>query len=377
MSSVLEYIPLLQAFVDHNSTTEAVEEEFEAAVSVPTVFYNKEKMGKPTDGEILLLALLLLARYSGRQLCEWINATLEQKARYEEQGSAWGAPPGGWRPTQQLAAAFLGVEKSTWAACARVLYLEGLVAVEPEGDHLRSGYIAKCTKKPPELQGPMTINGKANKRHVVAMVPVAILLNDVATRARLLKLFNEAEEWRPNAGKMTKPELQTNNSSLRVEVKEERSGKRKAEHAVEWLAAQATSTAEALEAERKRQKSERLEAVKKVVDAWKERQKKKRRDKAAQIRAGEQRKATARVQGQLTNASRLRNEANAKKRTAEDALAYHKKLAEDRLQKLKDSDHELSAAKAKIDEYREVLSVTPAIKPVAVSKYRVGRVSIE
>ena len=57
MSSVLEYIPLLQAFVDHNSTTEAVEEEFEAAASVPTVFYNKEKMGKPTDGEILLLAL--------------------------------------------------------------------------------------------------------------------------------------------------------------------------------------------------------------------------------------------------------------------------------------------------------------------------------
>ena len=377
MSHVLDYVVLLQTFVDQHSTDETVEEDPETPVSVPTDFYNKEKKGKPTDGEILLLALLLLTRYSGRELCEWIDETLQQKARYEELGSAWGAPSGGWRPTQQLAAAFNFVEKSTWAACGRVLYQEGLVAVEPDAAGVRS-YILKCTKAPvADLRGPVTTKGKANKRHVVAKVPVAILLNNVATRAQLLASFREAEEWRPNAGRQTKVALQCNVSSLCVEVKEERAGKRKALHAVEWLAAQATSTAEALEAERKRQKSERLEADKKVVDAWKERQKKKRRDKAAQIRAGEQRKATARVQGQLTNANRLRNEANAKKRTAEDALAYHKKLAEDRLQKLKDSDHELSAAKAKIDEYREVLSVTPAIKPVAVSKYRVGRVSIE
>ena len=59
--------------------------------------------------------------------------------------------------------------------------------------------------------------------------------------------------------------------------------------------AKVADATEQLEAERKRRKSERLEEVKKIVDACKERQKKKRRDKAAEIRAGEQAKARARV----------------------------------------------------------------------------------
>ena len=222
------------------------------------------------------------------------------------------------------------------------------------------GNIKRRGKEAPRLQGPArNSKGKCSARNIVAMVPVARLLNNAKAKARLSRALEAAAEFEPNLSMLTKPELQMESSSLRVDVKIAEAGQQQAE-AGERSAQACKRKAEAALGELQKEKaSEMMQKVKVVVEKLKQ----KRRDKAKEVRDGEQRKATARVEGQLTNANRLRNEANAKKRTAVEALAVHEKVAEDRLQKLKDSDHELSAAKAKIDEYREHLSVPPAIKP--------------
>jgi hypothetical protein len=361
------YIKVLEEFCAANEPSKTPVSE---ADTPPTVFYNTEKHGLPNSGEAAFVALLLLSAYErqpGRKLSNLIDIVVADLPRYKNSPVEWSAPTA-WivtdGPTKLLRAA-LSVETPTLGAIAQVLHAEGAVAVVPDLSHLRT-YLGRC--KAGSLTGPKRDSkGITSPRHTHALIPAVQLLADRPTRVRLMAALKSAEEAPvPNASGLPLPALRAELSETREVAKAAVAGKRKAEHKAEQLVAKVADATEQLEAERKKRKSERLEEVKKIVDAWKERQKKKRRDKAAEIRAGEQAKARARVQGELSNTKRLRNEANARARTAEDALDYHKKLSADRLTKLQDTEHELAAAKAKIDEYGEVLTVSPAFKPVSL-----------
>lgn len=87
------------------------------------------------------------------------------------------------------------------------------------------------------------------------------------------------------------------------------------------------------------------------VAAIVEKAKEKRRMSADEIRTGESAMARARVQGELSNSSRLKKNANKRARVAEAALAKALTLSEKRLRRAESAELELSASKATIDDY--------------------------
>jgi hypothetical protein len=340
------FIKLLSDFCEAHAVAETAAEES------PVDFYNKDKHGLPTKGEAMFVALLLLVKYeraAGRQL-----SNLIELASMENHGPEW-TEPTAWRgnggPTQQLRDAE-GASAPALEAIAQVMQAEGVVAAAPDVSSLRA-YVGDCNRKDakgvPRRAGPKRKNGTATARDLFALVPAARLLADRPTRVRLMKALEAVETPVQNASGKTLPALRAELTERRQDERAAKAGERKALQ----VAARAGERAEAAEQEtsalRKRIKGEATEAAKVVIEKWKQ----KRRDKAAEIRAGVHAQEKGRVKAELGKAKRRRNEANERARKAEAALGRAETLAEDRLRKLKEEEHERKAAQAEVDRVKE------------------------
>lgn len=336
-----------------------METEPDQAIVGPAVFFNSDTKGMPSAGEIVFISLLMLSRFPYEELNQWVAEVLKHKKDYDLDPLHWHAPPHGCSTNTMLADAVKPGCQATVEACAAVLHKEGLVATLPDYHHVRLSYLSKINDK--RLAGPkLDAKGHTNRRHSHAMVSVAELLDDRRVRTKLTAALNAAREHTTNVSSLKLPELRTELTQARAAEKAAESAKRKAERVAERTAEQAKQASDALAAHLKRRKTEAKEIAKEILANALRHAKAKRRDKAAEIRGGVQKQERARLEGQITRASKLRNQANARARTAEGKLGQALELSVQRLQRAQEAEHELKAAGSKIDEYREVLTVPPA-----------------
>ena len=128
LEAVHEYNQLLQTFLDETLRRGSSAAPSEWGAPVPVVFNNAEPKGSPSEAEVMLFSLLLLSALTPRDLCRWVEQTLEQQAEFERRGEEWCAPNGTWAPTVAITDILSNRSAATIAACAHVIHQEGLVA---------------------------------------------------------------------------------------------------------------------------------------------------------------------------------------------------------------------------------------------------------
>jgi hypothetical protein len=355
LGGVGEYITLLTDFyrahdVEQPASGTAVSGE------QPACFYNKAKHGLPSRGEEMLLALLLLVRHNAApdwKLNEWCDEVRLHGEQFDEDPSAALATKA---QREFLLGVMSGVPGPTVSRVAALLHRQGVVAHVPDVSQVYT-YLgaARDLKK---LAGPQRpgSKGHASPRYVTAIIPVARLLD--ARRPELAKLLAGAEPAPVSSKDLSRRELQGERAETLAAAAAAERGKRKMEQQLDAARSE-------LDAMSKRSKAEANAVGKARALVIIEGMKRKRRDKAAEVRAGVQAQERGRVKAELEKAKRLRNAANERARRAEAALGRAETLAEDRLRKLQSEEHERKAAQAEVDKYQGVLQAALAAKEAA------------
>lgn len=331
----------------------AIEPLPEEPISTPLLkefFYIPDKLAEPAVGEIVLLALCLTRRiglHDNRTLTRWKDEVLSQREIFEQLRDKW-APPATWTSgnctdnvSGVLRSALSGWSLDDKGALASALHQLGAAEEQPSAQGVAT-YLGKLLKK--ELKGPKQDSRcNALPRYNFALVPVAELIHSRGSELR--KVFDRADQ-RPEEGQVLPPpalsiselrvqnnELRESNAALKLTIYSLR------KYAQSWKArAQALQVVVTTEKVAAREESRaKLKEMRRALEK--------------EVRPAEQACAAARVKGQICRANALRNQANARKRVAEAALAHAEKLSQRRLERAQVAEHELAASKAEADIY--------------------------